>query len=170
VGVAARIVAVAFGLCCLLAVGGAQAQEKAAEPAPAKAKVVGPPEVPWKDMTVAQKNRFMKAVVHPKMRATFQKFDRKEFRTFTCETCHGKDPKARDYKMPGPDVPALPGTPEAFQAAMKEKPTWPKLAKFMSEQVTPQMAGLLGLPAFDPKKPEAGGFSCHNCHTIQKPN
>jgi hypothetical protein len=38
----------------------------------------------------------------------------------------------------------------------------------MAEQVTPQMAALLGVPAFDHQKPEAGGFSCTGCHDLEK--
>ena len=70
--------------------------------------------------------------------------------------------------MPNPDIAPLPGTPEAFQAALKEKPTWPKWAKFMSEEVAPQMATLLGKPHFDPKKPDPNAFGCAGCHTIKK--
>ena len=44
----------------------------------------------------------------------------------------------------------------------------PKMVKFMGEIVKPQMAALLGVPEFDPKKPEAGGFGCMSCHTMKK--
>jgi cytochrome c553 len=158
-----------------LALGGlALAAEPAAPAAPAadKAgktdKVVGPPEVAWKDMSGDQRARYMKAVVTPKMRTVFQTFDGETFKKFGCATCHGKDAKDRKYKMPNPGIAALPATPEAFQAALKEKPTWPKWTKFMGEQVEPQMATLLGKPAFDPKKPDPSAFGCAGCHTIKK--
>jgi hypothetical protein len=143
------------------------AAEKAA-PAADKAKVPGPPELAWKDMTPEQKGKFMKAVITPKMKVAFQQFDSKAFEKFNCQTCHGKDAKENKFKMPSADVHALPGTPENFKAMMEKKPTWPKFAKFMGETVKPQMAAMLGLPEFDPKKPEAGGFGCQNCHTIDK--
>jgi hypothetical protein len=160
---------------------GASSAAPAAAPAPAMeaaapakegaapAKVVGPPEVAWKDMSSEQKAKFMKVVVQPKMKVVFQEFDGKAFAKFNCATCHGKEAKARKFKMPNPEIHALPGTHEAFEAAMKKEPTWPKWAQFMGEKVKPQMATLLGQPEFDPKKPEAGGFGCQNCHTIQKP-
>ncbi len=44
----------------------------------------------------------------------------------------------------------------------------PEMVKFMAEVVKPRMAALLGLPEFDPNKPEAGGFGCAGCHTIKK--
>jgi hypothetical protein len=146
----------------------ASAPAKAAE-ASAPAKVAGPPDVAWKDMSGEQKGKFMKAVIVPKMKVLFQEFDAKQFAKFNCATCHGKEAKARKFKMPNPEIHSLPGTPAAFEAAMKKEPTWPKWAQFMGEKVKPQMATLLGLPQFDPKKPEAGGFGCQNCHTIEKP-
>jgi hypothetical protein len=133
----------------------------------ATAKVVGPPDVAWKDMTFAQRKAYMKAAVVPKMKTVFQAFDAKKFKTFNCETCHGKDDITRKYKMPGPDVHPLPNTPEGFQAKLKAEPTWPKWAKFMSEQVEPPMGILLDVPVFDPKKPVEGAFSCAACHKLE---
>jgi hypothetical protein len=131
-------------------------------------KVVGPPEVAWKDMTKEQKGRYMKVVVNPKMKALFQEFDGATFKQFGCATCHGKDPKEHQFKMPSPDVHPLPSTPAAFQAATKANPTWPKFTQFMRDKVVPEVATLLGQPVFDFKKPEAGGFGCKNCHTLEK--
>jgi hypothetical protein len=136
--------------------------------APAGEKVVGPPEVAWKDMTKEQKGKYMKAVVNPKMKVAFQKYDPEEFKKFGCATCHGKEAKAKEFKMPNPDIHPLPGTPEAFQAMMKQKPSWEKWTKFMSGEVVPQMAAMLGKPAFDFKKPDPAAFSCQACHTLKK--
>jgi hypothetical protein len=135
----------------------------------ADAKVVGPPEVAWKDMTFNQKRAYMKAAVQPKMKAVFQAFDREKFAKFTCETCHGKGAADRKYKMPSPDIHPLPNTPEAFQAMLKTEPTWPKFTKFMSEEVEPAMGTLLAVPVFDPKKPVEGAFSCKACHKLEGP-
>ncbi len=131
-------------------------------------KVVGPPDVAWKDMTAKQRGKFMKDVVVPKMKPTFQEFDAKAFKEFNCATCHGKDPKAVKFKMPTPDIHPLPGTEAKFMAALKTEPTWPKWTEFMSKKVEPQMAALLGLPMFDPKKPSPDAFGCNRCHTIEK--
>ena len=116
-----------------------------------------------------QRVTFMKKVITPKMKVVFQEYDARKFKRVDCATCHGKDGKSRDFKMPSNDIHALPGSPEAFQAKLKEEPTWPKWAKFMSEQVTPQVATLLGKPHFDPKKPVEGAFSCTGCHKLEKP-
>jgi hypothetical protein len=133
----------------------------------ADAKVVGPPEVAWKDMTPKQKGAYMKAVVTPKMKPIFQAYDGKQFKKFSCETCHGKDAKDREFKMPGPDIKPLPGTPEAFMAKMKTEPDWPKWVDFMKGKVLPTMAGLLAVTEFDPKAPDPTAFGCKACHKIE---
>jgi len=135
----------------------------------ATTKVVGPPEVAWKDMTYPQRREYMKVAVMPKMKPIFRKFDPKTFADFTCETCHGKEASKRKYKMPSPDIHPLPNTPEGFQAKLKEEPTWPKWTKFMAEEVEPPMGALLGLPVFNPEKPEKGAFSCGACHRLEAP-
>jgi len=142
----------------------------AAPDAGAATKVVGPPEMAWKDMSKDQKMKFMKAVVNPKMKVTFQKFDPKTFEKFGCATCHGKNAKDKEFKMPNPDadIHPLPDNGEEFKALMAKKPSWPKWAKFMGGEVEPQMAGLLGLKPFDPKKPDPAAFGCNRCHTLKK--
>jgi hypothetical protein len=151
------------------ALGARAADPKPAETKPADkaagAKVVGPPEVAWKDMTPEQKGKYMKEVVTPKMKPAFQAFDAEEFKKFGCPTCHGDKAKEKKFKMPNPGLPALPGDQAGFAALMEKKP---KMMKFMGETVKPEMAKLLGLPEFDPKKPEAGGFACGACHTFKK--
>src|SRR3954466_10799023 len=91
-----------FLLACPLLLALASSPARAAGAGAPAAKVVGPPEVAWKDMTKDQKMKFMKAVVTPKMKVTFQKFDPKMFEKFNCGTCHGKDAKDREFKMPNP--------------------------------------------------------------------
>src|SRR6185436_1058864 len=142
-----------------------------AAPDAGAAKVVGPPEVAWKDMNKEQRGKFMKAVVTPKMKAVFQTFDPKKFEKFNCATCHGKDAKEREVKMPNPnaDIHALPDSPEGFKALMAKKADWPKYAKFMSETVEPVLFGqLLHVPIFNPAKPDPNAFGCGKCHTIKK--
>jgi hypothetical protein len=130
-------------------------------------QVVRPRGAAWQELGPVERARYMKAVVTPRMKIVFQKFDARTFKTFGCSTCHGQSARARKFQMPSPNLYPLPSSPAALQAAVKENPSWPKWTKFMSEQVAPQMATLLGLPMFDPKTPWAGGFGCQNCHTIR---
>jgi hypothetical protein len=132
---------------------------------PAPEKVVGPPDVKWTDMTPEQKGKYMAAVVVPRMKELFVGFDSKEFATFDCATCHGKDAKQRAFKMPNPGIYALPADAAGFGKLMKDKPEW---MKFMGEKVKPEMAKLLALQEMDPKKPQPGTFGCGNCHTTKK--
>jgi hypothetical protein len=130
------------------------------------APVVTPQETPWKDMTKEQKGRYMRKVVTPKMREVFQAFDAKGYEKFGCPTCHGKEAKAREFKMPSPDLEPLPDSPEVFMATtMKEHP---EMVKFMGEQVEPQMAMLLGRPPYNPQAPETpDAFGCNGCHRLE---
>ncbi len=134
---------------------------------PASGKTVGPPEVAWKDLSFAQKKDYMKAAVMPAMKPLFRSFDAKEFKSFTCATCHGQDAADRKFKMPSNDIHPLPNTPEAFQAKLKAEPSWPKWTDFMAHKVEPTMGKLLDLPVFDPKNPVKGAFSCGNCHRLE---
>ena len=133
----------------------------------AQEKAVGTPKVSWKDMTFKQKKAFMKTAVTPAMKPIFQAFDAKRFKTFNCETCHGKDGSDRKYKMPSNDIHPLPNTPAAFEAMLKTEPTWPKWTEFMAQKVEPAMGKVLDVPVFDPKKPVEGTFSCGNCHKLE---
>ena len=142
---------------------------RAADPEPAPAgKTAGPPEVAWKDMSKEQKAKFMKTVIVPKMKVAFQKFDPKAFEKFGCATCHGKDAKAREFKMPNPEIHALPNSEEGFKAMLKKKPDWERWAKFMGGEVEPKTAALLGMAPFDPKKPDPNSFGCNRCHVVKK--
>lgn len=134
---------------------------------PALGKVVGPPEVAWKDMTYAQRKAYMKAAVTPTMKPIFQAFDGKRFKSFDCTTCHGKDGVERKFKMPSNGIHPLPNTPEGFQAKLKTEPTWPKWTEFMAQKVEPAMGKLLDMPVFDPKKPVKGAFGCAECHKLE---
>lgn len=110
-------------------------------------------------LTREEKVKFMKQKVMPAMKAAFQKFDPEEFASFTCKTCHGKDPVKAKHKMPSPELPKL---DFAAIKAGKEDPKW---IEFMSKVVQPQMAKLLNEPEMT-KTQE--GFGCLDCHTEKK--
>ncbi len=107
-----------------------------------------------------QKLAFMKSTVMPKMKEDFVAFDGKRFADMNCKTCHGDGATDGSFKMPNPKLPFVPSTKEGFDKLTKKKPA---MVKFMEEKVEPDMANLLGEPAYDPKTQQ--GFSCHNCHT-----
>jgi len=142
---------ISMTLCLLVAAcGGADENEPAEQP------------IPYEEMSFAQRDAFMRAVVLPEMTKTFSAFDAK-FANMTCETCHGAGVAAGTYAMPNPQIEVLPGSEEAFIEYNKD-PEHAKWSQFMIDEVWPQMADLLQVAPFDPATAPMG-FSCSNCHT-----
>lgn len=142
---------ISMALCLLVAAcGGEETKEPAVEP------------TAYEDMSFQQREAFMSAVVLPKMTETFVKFDAK-FANMDCKTCHGDGATDGSYAMPSPQVPALPGSEEAFMEYVKD-PEHARWSQFMLDDVWPQMAEMLQVPKFDPMT-NPTGFSCSNCHT-----
>jgi hypothetical protein len=106
------------------------------------------------------KVKFMKTKVMPAMKPAFQKFDSKEFASFTCKTCHGKDPQKVKYEMPNPELPQLDF--EALKAGKGDQ----KMVEFMAKTVKPEMARLLERPEMTETVHE--GFGCLDCHVMKK--
>lgn len=119
-----------------------------------------PPAAAWKDMNHEDRAAYMKKTVFPKMKPEFIAFDSKEFGGMNCATCHGQGAKDKTFKMPNPELPKLPSTPEGFKALGEKHP---EVMNFMRTKVVPQMAALLGESPYDPKTHQ--GFGCFECHT-----
>jgi hypothetical protein len=118
----------------------------------------GAPGVAWKDKTFKQRQEFMGVVVLPDMKKMFQAHDSAAFGTFKCQTCHGNDMQAKNFKMPNDSIyPLNPKDP--VKGAMDYDA---KITKFMLDEVTPKMAELLGEKAMG--KDPAGTFGCLRCH------
>jgi hypothetical protein len=94
------------------------------------------------------------------MGALFHEFDAKRYDEPKCVLCHGAGANDGSFKMPNPELPKLDLTPGGFKKLQAKKP---KVMEFMLKKVEPQMASLLGEPAFDPKTKT--GFGCTGCHT-----
>jgi hypothetical protein len=111
-------------------------------------------------LTHEQKVDFMKKKVMPAMKKAFQDFDPKAYAKFTCNTCHGKDPKAKKFKMPNNELPKL------DFAALKAGKQKPKVAEWMGKVIKPEMAKLLNQPEYSESNPK--GFGCLECHEQKK--
>jgi hypothetical protein len=122
--------------------------------------------VAYKDMDKKQRGAYMKKVVMPKARELFSAFDPK-LPQVGCKTCHGDGVADHTFKMPNPKIKKLPGTEEAFMAWVSKDKDAARWSKFMAEQLSPEMAKLVGKQPFDPKT-HTGEFSCANCHTMKK--
>jgi hypothetical protein len=146
-----------LGLVALAACGGSQPQ--AVPPsgpvqAPASSSGSG-----FDGMSSGQKMAFMKSTVFPKMKSEFQAFDAHDFNDFTCQTCHGADAANNDFKMPNPNLPKL----DAAHDFAKDATARPRAVDFMLHKVTPEMAHMLGQPAYSESNRD--GFGCMECHT-----
>ena len=132
-----------------------------AAPTPTEAP---PPTQPgpgdWDKWSHEQKLAWMKAGVMPKMGALFHDYDGAKYADAKCGLCHGAGAKDGSFKMPNPDLPKLPTTPDGFKKLATKHA---KIFAFMKDTVEPQMASLLGEQPFDPKTGQ--GFGCYGCHT-----
>lgn len=129
--------------------------------------------------------RYMQEEIMPWARATLGPIKGGSQRV-TCETCHGRNPDARDWRMPA--VAALPkpdvrgagweqyGGPmdaqmrNAIYGYQAESDKQAKAA-YMREMVMPGMARLLHRPAYDFTRPYAynrsrEAFGCYHCHRV----
>lgn len=112
----------------------------------------------WSSLSWEERHDRMTWLVHPNMAKLFQRFEGTPYPTLTCRTCHGPDAEQVQYKMPH-GLPAL--DPAHLPDPTAGGPD-ARIAKFMIEEVTPQMADLLGAPRRDPRT--GRGFDCFGCH------
>ena len=119
-------------------------------------------ETAWHQKAPDQKLEHMKAVIFPAAKADFQQYDATKYADFKCTTCHGAAAKERGFKMPNPDLPPLPTTPEGWGKLKADKP---KALEFMHAWSV-KMAGFQGEAPFDPATGK--GFGCMECHTMAK--
>lgn len=120
---------------------------------------LGAPSVPFRHKTRDEKRAFMAARVQPKMRQVFQAFNSKSYEGFGCETCHGADMEAVDFRMPN-SLYALPEKDTLAGAAEYDE----KTTRFMSEHVVPAFAALLSEKAGTPDHAGPGTVTCFTCH------
>lgn len=135
------------------------------DPADAGAPVADaapPAPLTWKDMNHDQRLDYMKTVVYPAMKTSFQELDAKHFAKFTCVTCHGEGAKEGNFDMPNPKLPKL-DPANNFKKHMAKKAA---MVTFMTQKVVPGMAQLLNEAPYDPATQK--GFGCFDCHTMQK--
>jgi hypothetical protein len=113
----------------------------------------------WNALSWEERHDTMTFAVLPNMARLFQRFRGASAPDMTCRTCHGEDAERVSYAMPHGLPPLDPRRmPDPNARDAKEA----KMAKFMTEQVTPTMADLLGEPRFDPTTKQ--GLSCFSCH------
>lgn len=118
----------------------------------------------YKDMNHEQREQFMKDVVMPKAKSLFVAFDPK-FAEMDCKTCHGDGAEDGSFEMPDAKIDPLPNSKELFMEWAAKEPDLGRYAQFMSEQLEPEMAKLLGKEVFNPET-NTGEFGCTACHML----
>ncbi len=145
---------VAVGLVLLLgACGGSKSKTGSTGKVSAiEAMGITPPDSPWEEMSVADKEFYMIGKVNPIMKELFVAHDAEEFAEFDCVDCHGEEMREIDFKMPAPSMYIVP--PEGTPGHRGMMSTFPETVKFMEETITPAMGKLLGVE----------NFTCAGCH------
>ena len=119
-----------------------------ASPTP-NGNVSPPKQDEWAGLSWEERHDVMTFAVLPNMARTFQRFRASPNPDLTCVGCHGADAEKTLYKMPN-KLPAL-------DPAKMPDPNAPgedgRMAKFMTEEVTPEISELLGKRA-----------TCFTCH------
>ncbi len=110
-----------------------------------------PAPVAWKDMDREQRLEFMGLTVMPAMEKLFKEYDAEAYAEFKCQTCHGEDMEAVDYKLPN----GLYSLPEA-NPVESAKEYDAEVTAFMVDKITPKMAELL--------QEGPNEFGCLSCH------
>jgi hypothetical protein len=132
-----------------LAACGGGAQGPAQTPTPKQP--ASEEQLAWKDMNRAQRQDFMGLTVLPEMQALFRAQNPNDKTEFKCQTCHGEDMQAVDFKMPN-GLFELSATDPIAGAKEYDALT----TQFMQEIVSPKMAQLLGQ--------EPAKTTCFTCH------
>jgi len=117
--------------------------------------------VAWDDMTHEQRGHFMAENVMPAMRPLFQNHDATRYAEFSCATCHGANAQEVNFAMPNGVHPLTHADITATFQSQDPSATW------MTQQVWPEMARVMGEAPFDPATGE--GFSCMDCHANGEP-
>lgn len=117
---------------------------------------------PWSELNTGERFAFMSEVVTPQMKALFQSFAPEAFADFSCATCHGDNAGEVNYQMPNGIAPL---NLMDFPLTASDDANVAAVAAFMQDEVSPQMAALLGYEPFSPDNPM--GFGCFGCHGQQ---
>ncbi|MDH3728719.1 MAG: hypothetical protein OER77_14405 [Myxococcales bacterium] len=146
----------------LTACGGSKSKDATTPGSSGKASAIEafgltPPDSPWAEMSVEDREFYMVGKVNPIMTELFERHDLEEYQGFDCVNCHGEEMREIEFKMPAPSMYVV--APEGTPGHKGMLATFPETVKFMQETVTPAMGKLLGIE----------DFSCAGCHPSAPP-
>lgn len=146
----------------LIACGGSKSKDATTAGSSGKGSAIEafgltPPDSPWAEMSVADREFYMIGKVNPVMGEIFERYDPEEYEGFDCVDCHGEEMREIEFKMPAPSMYVVP--PEGTPGHRGMLVTFPETVQFMQETVTPAMGKLLGIE----------DFTCASCHPTSPP-
>lgn len=115
----------------------------------------------WEKASWEDRHQTMTFAVLPNMARAWQRFEKTEYPELTCRRCHGANAEAIAYKMPA-DLPPL--DPARMPSASSSNAREARYAKFMTDEVVPQMLALLDAKPWDGR----AGFGCFSCHPVKR--
>lgn len=144
-------------LCCVACGGSKTSETTSGKMSALEAFGLTPPDSPWAQMSVEDREFYMVGKVNPIMTELFEGHDLEEYEGFDCVNCHGEEMREIKFKMPAPSMYVV--APEGTPGHRGMMATFPETVKFMQETVTPAMGKLLGIE----------NFTCAGCHPTAAP-
>ncbi len=120
---------------------------------------LGAPDVRWAEKNYEQRMGFMAAQVNPIMHKVFADDDASYKESFSCETCHGSQPELVNYRMPNPELYALPKDDPIGESMEYDE----DVSNFMMSEVTPALQKL-----FDTGHGSKTKANCFSCHPVEE--
>ena len=146
-----------LALSALVACTGSQKSAEDPGDAAGTSEPIPSTEKPWAAKSREERMDWMGLEVFPKMKAVFTEHDPEGFADFACQTCHGDDMEAMDFKMPN-SLYALSATDTLAEARDYDA----EMTEVMVNVVVPEMAKLLGMELYDVDTGK--GLGCFTCH------
>lgn len=139
-----------IGLLASVAAGAADDVATVALPAPNE----------WQHLTFEQRHEQMTFLVHPSVAEHYRDFYKTSAPLLTCRSCHGEQAERQRYQMAYTPIDDL--DPTRVRALYVAGAELSPEQRFKRDVITPLMARLLGVPAYDTAT--GSGFSCFGCH------
>jgi hypothetical protein len=124
-----------------------------APPHATRARAIAKATDTWDASSWEERHDTMSFVVLPNMARLFQRFEGTQYPELTCRSCHGRDADQVAFAMLHTLVPL---DPKHLPDPRSSDPREARIAKFMTDEVTPTFAKLIDAP------PDS--VSCFSCH------
>jgi len=118
----------------------------------------------WRHLSFEQRHAQMTFAIQPTLARRYQAFYRTDAPTLTCRSCHGEDAERVRYQIAYTPIEDL--KPSQVRLLYLPDADLSDEQRFKRDVITPLMADLLDVPAYDPAT--GAGFSCFGCHPRER--